>query len=125
MNIVSHKHIAKLKNEPNISKRAEQLPLFLQSLMFESLQKLRINEIIIFGSRARGEEHPTSDWDICFRLIEEKNLKWLQFKNWAEENSKTLLKLDLINWENASQILREQILQDGIVVYREENNKLI
>ncbi len=71
--------------------------------------------IILFGSRARGDHQPLSDYDIGVEADNDLIENWARFWNQVDEGAPTLCKIDLvlINSE-ISEELRTQILNQGI-----------
>ena len=76
-------------------------------------KKNRINKLVLFGSRARGDYKERSDIDLACMggdgasfLIE------------TEEDTSTLLKFDIVNMDNPVQKeLLDSIEREGIVIY--------
>lgn len=78
-------------------------------------QKYHVQQVLLFGSRARGDYKRTSDIDLavrggdidCFALD-------------VEEETSTLLMYDIIDMEaNMQPELLESIKREGIVLYEE------
>ncbi len=71
--------------------------------------------IILFGSRARGDHKPLSDYDIGVEGDSDLTKNWAKFWNKVDECAPTLCKIDLVlmNSEIADE-LRTQILSQGI-----------
>ena len=81
--------------------------------MIDLAEKYNLNKIILFGSRARGDYHRTSDIDLAI---------WggntALFALDVEEETSTLLKFDIVNMESAVQPeLIEAIEKEGKVLY--------
>ncbi len=91
------------------------LPPFLQTLLEQATTRLHVVQILIFGSRARADCHPTSDYDLAFVL--EDGHGWTQFVADQEEEASTLLPLDLVNMQEAGDALRDEILRSGVTLY--------
>ena len=70
----------------------------------------------MFGSFARGDFHDKSDIDIAFFKLGSPN-KWAQFKNWINDNFKTLRDVDIVNGDSAEEQLIQSILSEGKVIY--------
>lgn len=72
--------------------------------------------IILFGSRARKDAHPGSDYDVA---IDDPQLTpVLLAKLRAELNSlPTLLNIDLVWMNQAAPVLRQRILSEGKTLY--------
>lgn len=81
--------------------------------LIELAQKYDISKVILFGSRARGDYHTTSDIDLA---VTGGNI--VRFIVDVEEYVPSLLKFDIINLDGAVQEeLRESIEREGIVIY--------
>ena len=70
-------------------------------------------KIVIYGSRARGDFSETSDVDIAVECEESEEF----IRNGIDDEVRTLLKLDIVNLGDVDQKLREEIRNEGIVVY--------
>ena len=70
-------------------------------------------KIVIYGSRARGDFSETSDVDIAVEC--ENGAEFI--RNGIEDDVRTLLKLDIVNLGDVDQRLREEIRNEGLVVY--------
>ena len=76
-------------------------------------EKYEIEQVILFGSRARGDYHKTSDIDlaVCGGDI-------VRFSLDVEEETPTLLKYDIVNLDGAVQdALLASIQKEGKVLY--------
>ncbi|NJR61952.1 MAG: nucleotidyltransferase domain-containing protein [Cyanobacteria bacterium CRU_2_1] len=87
--------------------------------------------LVLFGSRARGEEDPTSDWDFAFLsdpdyLVERKPF-WFPGSDLVHTLSKLLHisddKIDLVNLNNCSEILAHFVARDGQVIYEKTDGE--
>lgn len=77
--------------------------------------------IILFGSRARGDARPKSDYDVAFDFDTKKYYhEWSAFCLEAQENAPTLLSMDLVNLNAVSSEFASKIHQEGIVLYKEK-----
>lgn len=77
--------------------------------------KYRLRQVILFGSRARGDYHRTSDIDLATRGGNHTG-----FALDVEEEVPTLLKFDVVNLDGPVQeALREAIDSEGVVIYEE------
>jgi predicted nucleotidyltransferase len=90
---------------------------FLNELIVLVLRFIEVKKIILFGSRARGDHTRTSDVDIAFVLEEAQNKNWPRFVAEADENLKTLLKLDLVRMDRANEQIKQSIEKEGHVIY--------
>ena len=76
-------------------------------------QKYQIERIILFGSRARGDFHRTSDIDLAVSGGDFAN-----FSIDVDELTDTLLKYDFVNLDGAVQAeLVESIQKEGVLIY--------
>lgn len=76
-------------------------------------KKNGIEKVILFGSRARGDNKERSDIDLA---VSGGNV--LDFSYDVEENVRTLLMFDVVALgRNISQELRDEIERDGVVLY--------
>jgi predicted nucleotidyltransferase len=91
------------------------VPRFLQEMIDQATSRLRVSKIMVFGSRARADCSPTSDYDLAFIL--EDSQGWAQFVADQQEEASTLLPLDLVNFHEASEKLRKEILLSGVTLY--------
>jgi len=82
-------------------------------------KKHRINRIILFGSRARGDNTERSDYDIAVSLRNPSPLEEAKIYD-AIQSIETLKKIDLVFLENQNaEELSEQIKKEGITLYEE------
>ena len=85
-------------------------------------KKYHISKIILFGSRARGDNSPKSDIDIAVYFEEgycEK--EYTSFNLEITEELPTLYSIDVVCGNSqADEKLRRNILEDGVVLYMKE-----
>ncbi len=85
--------------------------------IIEVCRRYRAKKIILFGSRATGQNTPVSDIDIAVSGADDfdglsADLKYNDF---------TLLDIDIVNLEDRlSRELTEDIARDGVVLYEEK-----
>lgn len=73
-----------------------------------------INKVILFGSRARGDNSPKSDIDLA--IYAEGSI--VEFIEDIEMNTHTLLEFDFSDMNNVSdEFFIEQIKKEGIIIY--------
>lgn len=79
--------------------------------------KYNLNKIILFGSRARGDNFERSDIDIAVEGFHDV-MQWFDFKE-DIENIPTLLMFDIIDLESdmIEPDIRKSIEAEGIVLY--------
>jgi len=86
-------------------------------------QNYAIEQIILFGSRARGDHKPTSDIDLAIFLLPEFNSKGRVTSDFDDIN--TLLKIDILFIdENIDLELLENIKREGVFLYERALHKI-
>lgn len=76
-------------------------------------EKYEIKELILFGSRARGDYYRTSDIDLA---VSGGSINQFSFS--VDEETSTLLKFDFVNLDRTVQPeLRQSIKREGIKIY--------
>ena len=96
------------------------LPEHVRKGIIELAQKYGIQKVILFGSRARGDNKERSDVDLA---VSGGNIT--RFSLDVDEIVKvpTLLMFDVVDMDKGcSEELRESILRDGVVLY--EGNEI-
>jgi predicted nucleotidyltransferase len=91
------------------------MPRFLRELIAQATAQLQVSTIRVFGSRARADCQPTSDYDIAFELDDTQG--WEEFVTTQPDEAWTLLPLDLVNVQDASEALRQEIETAGVILY--------
>ena len=90
----------------------------LQSQIAQLGARYGATKIVLFGSRARGDNHPRSDIDLAIYGMPEEN----QVRFWCDiDDLPTLLKCDLVHvtaYTNAELI--KNIEKDGVVLYEKD-----
>ena len=71
----------------------------------------------LFGSRARGDNFERSDIDLAIEAPAMAHDDWIRIKLDFEDEAPTLLLIDLVRIEEAPEHLREQVRDEGILVY--------
>ncbi len=101
----------------SFSKHFEQLPPSIQNLLRQSVSILSPVEIILFGSRSRGDHRDNSDFDIAFKLTPEGKSHWSKFVVTAAEEPWTLFDLDLVDMDELGQDYLQNIKTEGKRLY--------
>ncbi|MHA6250445.1 nucleotidyltransferase family protein [Oceanobacillus sp. CAU 1775] len=83
----------------------------------------KIEKIILFGSRAIGDNEKKSDIDLAFVAPTMTAKEWTKFTFILEDELDTLLHLDLIKYEDATDDLRNRIKNYGKQLYPADANK--
>jgi predicted nucleotidyltransferase len=76
-----------------------------------------VQRVWLFGSRARGDNFERSDIDLAVEAPGIDRYEWLKITLDFEDEAPTLLSIDLVRLEEAPALLREQIRDEGILVY--------
>lgn len=75
-----------------------------------------VQEVILDGSRARGDEEERSDFDLAVtgELTQEE---WHEMQDYIEREAQTLLPVALVHLEKVSKKLEENIQREGVTLY--------
>lgn len=84
----------------------------LRELLETAERCLELRRVYLFGSRARGDSRRDSDLDLAFEHTSSPTA-WARFVNEAQDESRVLLDLDLVDLSSAPPGLRERILKEG------------
>lgn len=85
--------------------------------------------LVLFGSRARGDHFPSSDWDFALLFDEELRQQyepgggWNCYRSWSVLQQILNLGDDEMDWidlKDASELLAHAIARDGIAIYESE-----
>jgi uncharacterized protein len=85
--------------------------------------------LVLFGSRARGDNFPSSDWDFALLFDEvlrqryESGGGWNCYRSWGVLQHILGLGDDEMDWidlKDASELLAHAIARDGVVIYESE-----
>ena len=90
----------------------------------ERLKQLSfVDEIWLFGSRARGDNQERSDIDLAILCKDAKDSDWLRVMD-IVDNADTLLKIDCVRLgkKSLSKGLYNNILKDKVVLYAKVKN---
>ncbi|MDP3730910.1 MAG: nucleotidyltransferase family protein [bacterium] len=83
------------------------------------LIKNDIEYAALFGSRARGDNHPDSDYDILIRFKKNKEKGLFEFIGLEDDLSEILKKkVDLVVEDSLSPYIRDYVLKDLKVIYQ-------
>lgn len=75
-----------------------------------------VERIVLFGSRARGDAEPRSDIDLAVECPNASRVVWNTIREQVLD-ARTLLFIDLVRHDRASEALRHRVLTDGVVLY--------
>ena len=89
------------------------LPKRVETEIIELAKRYNINKVILFGSRARGDNHERSDIDLALTGGD-----ILNFRFDVDEEVWTLLNFDVVNLDRGiSDDLKAEIDRDGVRIY--------
>ncbi|MBW7926564.1 MAG: nucleotidyltransferase domain-containing protein [Fimbriimonadaceae bacterium] len=94
-----------------------ELPRSIQKAISRAVRECEPEKVVLYGSRARGDNHPVSDFDLAFYGV--RNLgAWHEFAADMAYEPPSLFELDVVRIEAVSPELRAAIERDGKVVYQ-------
>lgn len=91
---------------------------------FTKLKQLHfIEEISLYGSRARGDFRPTSDIDLAISCVNASTNDWLKILAIVEE-ADTLLKIDVVRFDqlDENEPLKAEILRDKKTLFKRDTH---
>ena len=80
-----------------------------------------VEAVILFGSRSRGDHWERSDIDLAVVCPNASRKDWHKLIDVVDE-ARTLLKIDLVRFDNAPESLKEEIQSEGIPLYEREES---
>lgn len=113
--------VQKVRPGLKVAELAEFIPEILKQVPYLTL-------LVLFGSRARGDAHPDSDWDFAI-LCDEEQRKQYEKGGWDSfrlggilQNAYDLLddQIDVIEMKKCSEILAHYIAKDGMIIYERD-----
>jgi predicted nucleotidyltransferase len=106
-----------MSNETAMAAGEVVLPVSIRRVVGLGVRAVDPDKVILYGSRARGDARKDSDYDLAFVFPGGRHDRWVRFVVDLDDAAVTLLPVDLLDWNEASGSLREQIGREGIVVY--------
>lgn len=86
-----------------------------------AVNRLHPRQIILFGSRARGDAHQYSDFDMAFDFDPvQYQREWGSFCVELTEQAPTLLPMDLVNMSEISDEFKAKIHSEGVIIYNKD-----
>ncbi len=96
----------------------------VSKLIKELSEKLiGLEAIYLFGSRARDDQKPTSDWDFAY-LCREKSIDEIVWNIKLELETKFDLNVDMVNLYDANTILQIQVIKTGRLIWTGDLKKV-
>lgn len=96
-----------------------ELPRSVWKVIDRGVAAGRPRRVLLFGSRARGEGRPTSDFDLAFEGVEDARA-WQAFRLDQIYEPVCLFPLDLVRLETAPPELQDEIRKDAVEVWRRD-----
>ncbi len=103
-------------------KELESIPKSVREVISQAIAAIHPNKVILFGSRARGDNRRLSDVDLGFTFSPERKKEWVRFLVDLPDNAPTLYKIDMVDMASASHNLKTSISDEGIVIYDSQEN---
>jgi len=101
---------------PQFTTHFQTLPESIQNYLQQVVKDLHPTQIILFGSRARGDHRPNSDFDIAVKGVTD-SAQWAHAKAALEEKNLTLYPIDLVILESLGNDYHLNIKAEGKVLY--------
>ena len=79
-----------------------------------------VDSVILYGSRARGTHRERSDIDLAVVCPDASSRDWLDMTDIIDE-APTLLKIDLVLYDEMQDEFRNEIDREGIVLYERKS----
>jgi predicted nucleotidyltransferase len=101
----------------SVTSREDEICLMLRDMFARSAHRLLQHRVVIFGSRARGDARPRSDFDLA--VIGETPLPLEDFYALSDEldQLKTLYRFDWLDLARVSAKFRQAALANTEVIY--------
>lgn len=80
------------------------------------MRRLNPARVVLYGSRARGDASPVSDFDIAFVGVADRQA-WLEYVVEMDDAAPCIYGLDLVRYEEVGDALRASIDQEGVSIY--------
>lgn len=95
-------------------KKSQSIQDIRQYRFIDTLKKLPfVKKVILFGSRARGDQQSRSDIDLAIDCPEATGEQWHKILDIVDK-ADTLLLIDCVNLAKADERFKKNILKDGV-----------
>jgi predicted nucleotidyltransferase len=91
-------------------------PPVLDQIVASLAARPSVRRVILYGSRARGDNAERSDIDLAVEAPEATLREWSDIEE-SVENARTLLAIDLVRLDEASEEFRSRVCEEGKVLY--------
>lgn len=102
---------------PNFTDKLSILPESVKNFVKHLVDSLQPEQVILFGSRARGDHRDNSDFDISIRKEKLSPQSWAKILVDLEEEPFTLHSVDLVHFEEMGEDYQKNIGKEGIILY--------
>jgi predicted nucleotidyltransferase len=92
-----------------------EFPESVQKVIAKARRELHPSEILLYGSRARGDAMETSDFDFALKGVSD-DVSWTEFYNYVHHDAPTLFGIDLVRYEHIPAPLKKNIDEEGRVI---------
>ncbi|CAN5487444.1 hypothetical protein BH11ARM2_BH11ARM2_08040 [soil metagenome] len=95
---------------------ADRLPRSVRRVLERGVAEARPARVVLYGSRARGDDHATSDFDVAFSDVEEPRA-WRRFRLEEVEAPNSVWPIDLVLLEEAKGPFADVVRRDAVTLY--------
>ena len=100
-----------------ITAHSMNLPQSVQKIIELIISKTKPEKIILFGSRARGDNRENSDFDIACIFKQKNEQAWSHLLVNLHEEVMTLWSVDLVDYSELSEEYKNNIKKEGVTLY--------
>jgi predicted nucleotidyltransferase len=93
------------------------LPIPVIEFLHEICKSSQIHRLIVFGSRAHDDYEQYSDIDLAVDAPEITKQEWLNIKETAYYDVRTVLQISLVHYNTNPQKLQNNIINTGEIIY--------
>lgn len=84
----------------------------------ELCKKNKVRELSLFGSRARGDNRPDSDFDLLVEFLPDAGIGLIEYSRMQIDLSEILdTKVDLVTKKGLKEYVRDSVLADVTPIY--------
>ncbi|MBP6002857.1 MAG: nucleotidyltransferase family protein [Pyrinomonadaceae bacterium] len=84
----------------------------------ELCKKNKVRELSLFGSRARGDERPDSDFDLLVEFLPDSGIGLIEYSRMQIDLSEILeTNVDLVTKKGLKEYVRDHVLADATPIY--------
>ena len=100
-----------------LSDAYQVLPDSIKVLVQRIIHDINPEEIILFGSRARGDHRVNSDFDLAIKAKKIPADAWARLQIDLQEEPITLYQVDLVDFSQMDDRYKSQITREGKALY--------